>query len=66
MRRPVKLNFKPLSLKETAKELGIPRARALKIMALFGVPTDGLRARRGTKGKVRARQKLSRSSKASR
>lgn len=65
MRRPVKLNFKPLSLEETAKELGIPRARALKIIALFGVAAEDFRVR-GTGSKVRARQKRSRSTKASR
>lgn len=66
MRRPVKLNFKPLSLEETAKALGIPRARALKIIALFGVAPEAFRARRGAKSKVRTGQKLSRSSKVAR
>jgi hypothetical protein len=41
MRRPVKLDFKPLSLRETAKRLGVPPARARKILALVGVDLDG-------------------------
>ncbi len=41
MRRPTKLDFKPLSLLETAKRLGVPRARARKILALVGVDFDG-------------------------
>jgi hypothetical protein len=41
MRRPVKLDFKPLSLRETAKRLGVPPARARKILALVGVDFDG-------------------------
>jgi hypothetical protein len=41
MRRPIKLDFKPLSLRETAKRLGVPPARARKILALVGVDFDG-------------------------
>jgi hypothetical protein len=40
MRRPVKLDFKPLSLRETARRLGVPPARARKILALVGVDLD--------------------------
>ncbi len=41
MQRPVKLDFKPLSLRETAKRLGVPPARARKILALVSVDFDG-------------------------
>lgn len=41
MRRPVKLNFKPLSLEDTAKELGVPPGRARRILALFGIKSNG-------------------------
>jgi hypothetical protein len=41
MTRRTKLDFKPLSLGETAKRLGVPRARARKILALVGVDFDG-------------------------
>jgi len=40
MQRRVKLNFKPLSLDETAQRLGVPRARARKILAMIGVDLD--------------------------
>lgn len=40
MRRPTKLTFKPLSLKETAKALGIPRGRAEQVLAIVGVEPD--------------------------
>lgn len=36
MPRRTKLDFEPLSLEETAKQLGIPRRRAQQILALFG------------------------------
>jgi hypothetical protein len=52
MSRPTKLEFKPLSLEETAKQLGIPRQRARRILSLIGadvVPNPhGLRAKRRT------------------
>ena len=35
--RPTKLDFKPLSLAETARRLGIPRQRARRILSLIGV-----------------------------
>jgi hypothetical protein len=55
MPRPTKLQFKPLSLAETAKRLGVPPARARKILALVGVDFDGLGARTvHAKRKVRA------------
>jgi hypothetical protein len=41
MPRPVKLDFKPLTLEETAKALGVPPARARKILAMVGVDFNG-------------------------
>jgi hypothetical protein len=41
MPRPVKLDFKPLTLGETAKALGVPPARARKILAMVGVDLNG-------------------------
>jgi hypothetical protein len=41
MSRPTKLDFKPLTLVETAKALGVPPARARKILALVGVDSNG-------------------------
>jgi hypothetical protein len=65
MRRPVKLNFKPLSLKETAERLGIPPKRAVQIIAMFGADPKSLRTLR-KKNKTAARKTFSRSAKASR
>lgn len=39
MRRPVKINFETFSLEETARELGIPKQRAQRILSLVGVDT---------------------------
>jgi len=64
MRRPTKLKFKPLSLAETARLLGVPRARALRILALVGVGPEALGA--GTlraKGKARKTKTSSRGAK---
>jgi len=36
MSRRTKLNFEPLSLEDTAKELGIPRRRAERILTMIG------------------------------
>jgi hypothetical protein len=36
MQRPVKINFKKFSLEETARELGIPKKRAQRILSLVG------------------------------
>ncbi len=64
MRRPTKLNFKPLSLAETAKRLGVPRARALRILALVGVGPEALRTGAPhAKGKARKTQTSSRRTK---
>ena len=41
MQRRVKLDFKPLSLDETAQTLGVPRTRARKKLAMVGVDLDG-------------------------
>jgi hypothetical protein len=56
MSRRVKLNFKPLTLSETAKRLGIPRGRAERILTLIGLraenrPTKRTRSRKGRSGK---------------
>jgi len=50
MTRRIKLDFKPLTLGETAKALGVPPARARKILALVGVDFNG-RATSTTPGK---------------
>jgi hypothetical protein len=62
MSRRTKIEFEPLSLEETAKQLGVPHQRAQRILALIGadvVPDPrGIRARkRGT-----VRYKLTRKS----
>jgi hypothetical protein len=50
MPRRTKLDFEPLSLEETAKQLGIPRRRAQQILALFGADAGtGLRRSRPLK-----------------
>lgn len=36
MSRRTKLEFEPLSLEETAKQLGIPQQRAQRILTLIG------------------------------
>jgi hypothetical protein len=59
MSRRIKLDFKPLTLSETAKALGIPPARARKILAIVGVDfngrtTDTTRARKARTGKTSA------------
>jgi len=66
MRRRVKLDFKPLSLDETAQTLGVPRTRARKILAMVGVDLDARNpgARRG-KRKARRAQTSSRRTKTS-
>jgi hypothetical protein len=61
MRRPAKLDFKPLSLRETAKRLGVPPTRARKILALFGVDFDGrIIDTASPKSQARARESASR------
>ncbi len=40
MTRRTKLDFKPLSLAETAKRLGIPRKRARHVLSLIGVDLE--------------------------
>jgi hypothetical protein len=62
MSRRTKLEFEPLSLEETAKQLGIPHQRAQRILTLIGADVvpgrHGLRA-----GKRRTvRYKLARKS----
>jgi hypothetical protein len=36
VRRPVKINFEALSLEETARQLGIPKKRAQRILSFVG------------------------------
>jgi hypothetical protein len=68
MPRRVKLDFEPLSLQETAKKLGIPRARATKILTLVGVGAEALngtgRARHTPKKRAHAGKAFSRTVKA--
>ena len=66
MRRPVKLDFEPLSLEETAKALGIPQRRAAQIITMFGSSPESPRRRRGTKSRVRTQKTFSRSAKTAR
>jgi hypothetical protein len=55
MSRRTKLDFEPLSLEETAEQLGIPRRRARRILTLIGADVvpglHGLPARK--RGSVR-------------
>jgi hypothetical protein len=65
MSRPVKLDFKPLTLGETAKALGVPPARARKILAMVGVDFDGrptgtVQPRKARSGKTSSRRSSSR------
>jgi len=60
MSRRIKLDFKPLTLGETAKVLGVPPARARKILAIVGVNSGGqtagtMRARKARTGKTPSR-----------
>jgi hypothetical protein len=68
MSRPIKLDFKPLTLGETAKRLGVPPARARKILALVGVDFSGrttttMRQRKARTGKTSSRSSNSRRTK---
>ncbi len=49
MSRRTKLDFEPLSLEETAKQLGIPRQRAQRILTLIGA--DGGSSSRAMRAK---------------
>ena len=69
MSRRVKLDFKPLSLGETAKRLGVPPGRARKILALVGVDFNGrtieaMHPRKARTGKTSSRRSNSRTAKA--
>jgi hypothetical protein len=57
MPRRVKLNFKPLSLRETAKRLGIPRGRAERILTLIGVHTENRATKHTPSRKSRSSKK---------
>ena len=55
--RRTKLDFEPLSLRETAKQLGIPPKRARRILSLFGVEFENRNANRlGIRRKKRRRK----------
>jgi len=62
MSRRTKLEFEPLSLEETAKQLGIPRQRAQRILTLVGA--DAASGPRGLRAEKRrtVRYKLARKS----
>jgi hypothetical protein len=59
MSRRTKLDFKPLSLAETAKQLGIPRKRARRVLSLVGVEFEPGKAR---DVRVRAKARASKNS----
>ena len=66
MAAPVKLNFRRLSLRETAKRLGISRARAEDILKIVDVvpsgkksPASGGRHRKTTATRVQSSKKFS-------
>jgi hypothetical protein len=62
MSRRTKLEFEPLSLEETAKQLGIPQQRAQRILSLIGADVvPGSRGRRAGKPRI-VRYKLTRKS----
>ena len=62
MSRRTKLEFEPLSLEETAKQLGVPLQRAQRILTLIGA--DVVRAPRehGAGKRPSTRHKLTRKS----
>lgn len=65
MRRPVKINFKALSLEETARQLGIPKKRAKRILSIVGADevSDGKvhsAGKRRTSGRHKAARKNTR------
>ena len=50
MSRRTKLEFEPLSLEETARQLGIPQQRAQRILTLIGAdPVSGPHSLRAAK-----------------
>jgi hypothetical protein len=62
MSRRTKLEFEPLSLEETAKQLGIPRQRAQRILTLIGAEVvPGRRSLRAAKRRT-VRYKVARKS----
>jgi hypothetical protein len=56
MRRPVKINFATFSLEETARELGIPKQRAQRILSLVGADETENGAGKEKRPMVRRRQ----------
>jgi hypothetical protein len=63
MPRRVKLDFEPLTLRETAAALGLPPTRARKILAMVGVDFDGRPANKTRAPSVRRRKNPSRATK---
>ncbi len=63
--RPTKLDFKPLSLAETARRLGIPRQRARRILSLIGVDLETGKSNDLRDGRKTPLRKTSRKQKAS-
>jgi hypothetical protein len=64
--RPTKLDFKPLSLAETARQLHIPEQRARRLLSLIGMDLDTEKSRslpikgRATPRKTARKRKASR------
>jgi hypothetical protein len=61
MSRRTKLEFVPLSLEETARQLGISHQRAQRILALIGAGAGGPQVVRSAKPRT-ARYKIARKS----
>ena len=63
MRRPVKINFEALSLEETARQLGIPKKRAQRILSFVGADeTPEAKSRSTPKRRTSSRHKAARRS----
>ena len=60
MRRPVKINFEALSLEETARQLGIPKKRAQRILSLVGADDVSVKGRSSQKRRTSRRHKAAR------
>lgn len=57
MRRPVKINFETFSLEETARELGIPKRRAQRILSSVGADETENGAGKDKRRMVRRRRR---------
>jgi hypothetical protein len=62
MSRRTKLQFEPLSLEETAKQLGVPLPRARRILTLIGADVLPSPRGHGARKSRSARSKLARKS----